>query len=510
MHPAIPYTMRVSWKIAVVAALLALAVIIPARANAAVSKASSSYYQLGQTAPVYGLTITGYDGKNVFVAVRASYGTVSIPTANTTGLTLAYGYSAFSGQEFAFTGPVANANVALASLQTTQPNRPYVSTPSSTALDVGITLTVTEAINGLSYYPANQHFYQYVPATVPWSPVENCVSIAGTCTPSVGANALAQGTKQLGQTGYLASITDADENAFVASKIQGEAGQPAKNVWIGASDLATEGAWIWNGGPENGVSFWQGCNAASGGAAVAGRFSNWADGEPNNWVASPGCTDVANHHEDCAVINKQSPNEILYPGLWNDLPCTTGKNSSDNIKGYIVEFGNKAAGGDYAGVDIVSSTLRARPNTNPKVVTPNFFERVFTLLFASKRVTLIKKKPKKPATFTFTMKLRVQTPGTYIVSIKRPDGKGSPFQFQPKTSYRVTKNVATRSGRWTLVIATTKENQEVTIKPVLKTTDWVKPKNTKLFFQLRPTPAAIHQICWVGWCQGTSIPVPKS
>ena len=43
-----------------------------------------------------------------------------------------------------------------------------------------------------------------------------------------------------------------------------------------------------------------------------------------------------------------------------------------------------------------------------------------------------------------------------------------------------------------------------------KTTDWVKPKNTKLFFQLRPTPAAIHQICWVGWCQGTSIPVPKS
>jgi Flp pilus assembly protein TadG len=54
------------------------------------------------------------------------------------------------------------------------------------------------------------------------------------------------------------------------------------------------------------------------------------------------------------------------------------------------------------------------------------------------------------------------------------------------------------------------DNQVVTVNPVLKTQNWIKPKDTELFWELKPKPAAINQICWVGWCQSTSIPVPKS
>lgn len=501
MPSAVPHRMRASWKLVVATALLALAVIIPASANAktGIQKATSAYYQLGQNAPISGIKIYGRPStSSVFVAVRASHGILAIPTAKTTGLTLSYGYTAFAGQDFSFTGTAAAANTALAAMTTQQPNRPYVSTPGDTSLDVNVTVTVFDAVAGLTYNPANQHFYSYVPG-----------KITGT-----NAFAAAAATTTLGQTGYLASITDSAENTFVAEKIQGDAGQPAKNVWIGASDSAQEGKWVWNGGPDNGWQFWQGCNVANGGGPFEGRFSAWAPSEPNNWNASLcEAENSATLGEDCAIINKYSPtstppDNAFFQGQWNDLPCSYGTATNHIVSGYIAEFGNKATGGDYSGVDIVTSTLKARPNTNPKVVKPNFFQKVFSLLFTSKKAKLLPKKPKRPATFTFTTKLRVQTAGTYIVTIKRPNGQGSPFQFQPDSSYTVSKKVTYKTSTWKMIITTKKDNQIVTVNPVLKTQNWIKPKDTKLFWQLKPQPAAINQICWVGWCQGTSIPVP--
>ncbi|RUS76015.1 hypothetical protein EGW08_016220 [Elysia chlorotica] len=57
------------------------------------------------------------------------------------------------------------------------------------------------------------------------------------------------------------------------------------DVWLGMTDIETEGTWLWEDGDEL-------------------DYSNWANGEPNNW--GPG--------EDCAVLKSR--------GGWNDLPCS--------------------------------------------------------------------------------------------------------------------------------------------------------------------------------------------
>jgi hypothetical protein len=69
---------------------------------------------------------------------------------------------------------------------------------------------------------------------------------------------------------------------------------------IGASDVGQEGVWLW----EDGTQFW---NGAANGAAVGGRFTFWATGEPNDQNAA----------EDCA--------EIQTIQGWNDSGCNQTK-----------------------------------------------------------------------------------------------------------------------------------------------------------------------------------------
>ena len=493
MPPAVHHPLRSSWKLVVAAALLALAVIAPS-ASAKVTKATSEYYQLNGTAPVTGFTLSGYTGKNVYVGVQVTgAATVAVPTAKQTGLSLPFGYSSYSGSQIAFTGPAANAAAALAALTISAGNLPYDA--KGTSNDISLTVTAFEPQAGVSYNPANQHFYKYV---------------AGKITGTDAFTAAAAATS-FGQAGYLASITDADENTFVAEKIQGDAGAPAKNVWIGASDTAEEGKWVWNSGPDNGVQFWQGCNPANGGAAFQGRFSAWASGEPNNWNASL-CQNEnsATLGEDCAIINKYSPtsappNNAFFQGQWNDLPCSYGAGTNDFVAGYVLEFGNKAVGGDYSGVDVISSSFKARPYA-PKVKA-NFFSKVFNLLFSSKFRKPLPKKPAKPASFTFTTKMQFKNPGTYILSIKRKDGKGVPYVLLPGTKAQTTGSRRTLgSSAWSIQITTTKTNQQVTFNPVLKSIDWVKPSGTKVAVTLKTDS---NMRCPLGWCQSTPIPNPK-
>lgn len=59
------------------------------------------------------------------------------------------------------------------------------------------------------------------------------------------------------------------------------------NVWMGGSDIATEGVWAWEDGKPWGV------------------YTAWKSGEPNN----------ANSNEDCL--------QMYGDGLWNDLDCTS-------------------------------------------------------------------------------------------------------------------------------------------------------------------------------------------
>ena len=110
--------------------------------------------------------------------------------------------------------------------------------------------------NGLSY---NGHIYRVTKGVMTWH----------------GADSLA---KQHG--GYLVTVNDAAENQFLTNNCS----FLSSEQWIGYTDKANEGTWLWaNGDPAT--------------------YTNWDRGEPND---SGG--------EDCAII--------FAWGTWNDLPCS--------------------------------------------------------------------------------------------------------------------------------------------------------------------------------------------
>ncbi|WP_462273638.1 PKD domain-containing protein, partial [Methanohalophilus sp.] len=115
-----------------------------------------------------------------------------------------------------------------------------------------------------------------------------------------------------GMQGYLATITSAEENAFLGSKVSADA-------WIGASDATAEGAsegnWKWVTGPENGTTFWNNGN-------IEGVYNNWASGEPNN-------ADVDDEYEHYAHMYGNQAGKY-----WNDYP-----NSNVEVYYYLVEYG---------------------------------------------------------------------------------------------------------------------------------------------------------------------------
>jgi hypothetical protein len=133
----------------------------------------------------------------------------------------------------------------------------------------------------------NGHWYDFVAGEFSW---QQAADDAATKT---------HGTL----TGYLATITSAAENAFLVS-VSGGFG------WLGASDAANEGNWIWQTGPEAGSAL---------------TYFNWYPGEPNN----------ANN-EDYLQI---SPNWVGgEPGMWNDNLGGPDFNVRPT-EGYFVEFG---------------------------------------------------------------------------------------------------------------------------------------------------------------------------
>ena len=91
-----------------------------------------------------------------------------------------------------------------------------------------------------------------------------------------------------GRCGYFATITSDAERLAVISSVGTGA------LWLGGSDIQSEGAWKWIDGPEWGVAI--------------SSYQNWSGGEPND----------SGNNEDALQT---------YPGAqggWNDLPVTGG------------------------------------------------------------------------------------------------------------------------------------------------------------------------------------------
>lgn len=234
------------------------------------------------------LQITGEDEDPVSVKLLVTSGTLEMAT--TTGLTFT---GAETGDTLYFSGSKVDVNAALASLTYTR---------GSTGSD---TLEVSLVEPGEVFFPDNGHLYEYISSTLTWTQAE----------------AAAEALTRYGSAGYLTTITSAEENDFVADRLE-NAG------WMGASDAAVEDDWKWVTGPETGTSFWSGDQS---GSAVGGNYENWNTGEPND----------SGSNEDCGQFLAGAS------GLWNDLPC-----SGTTLPGYVVEFGAEGDLPEVAALDI--------------------------------------------------------------------------------------------------------------------------------------------------------------
>ena len=99
-----------------------------------------------------------------------------------------------------------------------------------------------------------------------------------------------------GQDMHLVRVDTLAEQTVLEGKRNLFAGNP--NIWIGASDTATEGTWLW----QDGVQFWQG---GSGGTSVGGLFQYWRNGQPDN-----------SGNQDCGAMRGESS-----VGRWIDRGC---------------------------------------------------------------------------------------------------------------------------------------------------------------------------------------------
>ena len=261
-------------------------------------------------------SISGYSGTLLFSAV-ASAGNIKV--TDTSNVLKAAGYCGYTSDasaeptdcsgnsltEVGFRGSQNDINTAIATLSFKGDG----STGSPT-----ITVSVTPA--GTNYFSGNGHYYEIVSSTdITWT----------------AAKTAAEASTLYGLTGYLATITSAAENSFLASKINA-------NAWIGASDdgdytsnshAQTEGTWEWVTGPENGKTLTCQLEDVGGKGSLAAHedcsvhsdttYENWATNEPNDWP------DANPSQEDYGHIRSN--------GTWNDFKNNQG------VDFYIIEYG---------------------------------------------------------------------------------------------------------------------------------------------------------------------------
>lgn len=249
-----------------------------------------------------GFVISGFSSTDILLT---SISLINPPTGTTfyltttTGLTPASGFTLTGNKtRLVVTGTMSNINIALANLKI------------NTGIAKGeVKLSVGTTINPVGYYynGVNGHFYK--PVTI------------GTYYKTARANALATTFK--GQTGYLVTITSADEDAFIQANV------PATQIWFALTDEVIDGRWVIDAGPERGTVV-KTSNPNSGN--VVGQYNNWASGEPNGY----------NHGEDYAVT-KWNGNK------WNDL-----YNQWNNP--YVIEYGTWSNPDDQTFTDFYTNS----------------------------------------------------------------------------------------------------------------------------------------------------------
>jgi hypothetical protein len=210
------------------------------------------------------------------------------------------------------TGTMADINTALASLK--------VNTGSVRG---NIALSVAATINPTGYYynGVNGHFYRPI-------------TTGATYTNARAASLL---TTFKGQTGYLVTITSADEDAFIFNNV------PQGNIWFALTDEVEEARWTIDAGPEKGTLIK--INNGQTNGNIPGQYNNWAGGEPNN-----------SGNEDYAVTKWGGGSQ------WNDLP-------NHFSCAYVIEYGTWSNPDDATFTEFYTNSVT---HSNGEVLTARF------------------------------------------------------------------------------------------------------------------------------------------
>lgn len=127
-------------------------------------------------------------------------------------------------------------------------------------------------------------------------PSGNCFVEVATLASWSDARAACQA---LGAGWDLATFRSTEDTAFWAPRLTFEA-------WVGATDAANEGVWIW---VSDGAQFWAGDGLT--GAAVNGAYTSWNTTEPNG-----------GENSDCARVLPRTTALPERNAPWADLECT--------------------------------------------------------------------------------------------------------------------------------------------------------------------------------------------
>lgn len=273
-------------------------------------------------AAIIGVSLTNFDQNlNYQATVKFVHPTSNVDVGNGTltatqgSTSLISGYDSYSGSKLGFTGSYAAITAALASI-TWNPLVP------GTGMKLRIGISTAPGAN--EFYDANSgHYYRFVSSGLD----------------AITARTTAEQSVMFGLRGYLVEINSRAENDFVGRETS------ATNIWIGASDRTTEGAFIWDGAPDT-VTYSAPTGSGSS-ARGSGAFSSWASGEPNDHPWDPA---AAPELEDCVLTNWNGSR-----GMWNDYPCR-------QVLSYLIEYGGRPNETSTA----VSATLTATVNAvNP-------------------------------------------------------------------------------------------------------------------------------------------------
>jgi hypothetical protein len=174
-----------------------------------------------------------------------------------------------------------------------------------------ITNSVTQKFNS-----DNGHIYEFVDQATSWTEARD----------------LAASSNLAGVNGYLVTISDQQEDNFIAQ-------YNSQNFqrWIGASDAESEGVWKWVTGPEVGLIFWNNGKKL--------QYANWADYRPDNRSGATG------EAQSYGLLNTKNQG-------WDDAENKHRPENFDSITrlGYIIEYSAPVTTPTVTGTPATSQT----------------------------------------------------------------------------------------------------------------------------------------------------------